>query len=151
MSGVLEQETLRQAKAFDTYYAMGDSRSYEAVARKLGVSKTSIARWAKVNNWQERIKERDKDIASKMYEKTDSDLVNTLTNYRKVITASVGEYIKNLKDNKIRIQTPYDFIKLVELDLKLIELINEDSGLSDDTNDAKTSFNYILNKVEEAS
>lgn len=139
-------ETLRQAKAFDLYYSMGNDRSYEAVAQQIGVSKNSIYNWAKTNNWQDRVKERDTVNAKRMYEQTDSDVVGTMVSYRKVITASVADYIKNLKEGKVKINSPADFIKLVELDIKLTELMsNNEKSLIEDT---KTVINFNLSKKE---
>ena len=139
-------ETLRQAKAFDLYYSMGNDRSYEAVSQQIGVSKNSIYNWAKMFKWQDRVKERDNTNAKKMYEQTDSNIVGTMVSYRKVISASVADYIKNLKEGKVKISTPSDFIKLVELDIKLTELMsNNEKSLIEDT---KTVINFNLSKKE---
>ena len=45
------------ADAFDAYFALGPDRSYEALARKFGVSKKGITLMAKRESWQQRILE----------------------------------------------------------------------------------------------
>lgn len=137
-------ETLRQAKAFDLYYSLGANRSYEAVAAQIGVSKNSIYNWAKSYNWQERIRLRDKANAKELYKKTDAEVVDNLAVYRQVITASVKDYVKNLKNGKVKINSPTDFIKLVELDIKISEIINRDNNNSEE--DTKTVINFNLTK-----
>lgn len=44
-------------EAFDAYLSLGTSRSYEEVAKRLGVSKRAIVAKAKAERWQQRITE----------------------------------------------------------------------------------------------
>ena len=136
-------ETLRQAKAFDLYYSLGANRSYESVAASIGVSKNSIYNWAKSYNWQERVRQRDEANAKELYKKTDTEVVDNLTVYRQVITASVKDYVKNLKNGKVKINSPTDFIKLVELDIKISEIIDRRDT---DEKDSTTVVTFNLNK-----
>lgn len=136
-------ETLRQAKAFDLYYSLGASRSYEAVAASIGVSKNSVYNWAKAYNWQERVRQRDEANARELYKKTDTEVVDNLAVYRKVITESVKDYVKNLKNGKVKINSPTDFIKLVELDIKISEIMNRKDT---EEKDRTTVVTFNLNK-----
>lgn len=136
-------ETLRQAKAFDLYYSLGANRSYESVAASIGVSKNSIYNWAKSYNWQERVRQRDEANAKELYKKTDTEVVDNLTVYRQVITASVKDYVKNLKNGKVKINSPTDFIKLVELDIKISEIIDRRDT---EEKDSTTVVTFNLNK-----
>lgn len=138
-------ETSKQALAFDIYYAMGKNggkRSFRAVSEhpKINKSITTINKWAQEFNWKERIAERDARNNKAMFDKTDEDIVNTLTNYRKVIKGSIGAYISDLKDGRVKINSPSDFIKLVELDLKLQEIMIENTKINDN-NDNKENDN----------
>lgn len=143
-------ETLRQAKAFDLYYAMGSDRSYEAVSQEIGVSKNSIYAWSKKFNWQDRVKERDNANVKRMYEETDNNIVSTMVSYRKVISASVADYIKNLKEGKVKINSASDFIKLVELDIKIAELMNteKNASIADNDKNNKTIISFNLTKKD---
>ena len=39
-------------EAFDHYFSLGPERSYEAVARKYGVTKRAVTKLAKRESWQ---------------------------------------------------------------------------------------------------
>lgn len=128
-------ETLRQSQAFDYYYSLGENRSYETVAEKFGVSKNSVYNWSKYNHWRERIAKRDAENAKEIFKRTDEDIVDNLVQYRKLIAGSIGSYYKQLKDGVVKITSPSDFIKLVELDVKLAEILKTDHSKNniDDT------------------
>lgn len=117
-------ETLRQAKAFDIYYAMGSGRSLDSVSKQIGVSKNSVFNWSKKFNWKERIAERDKANAQKMFDETDESIVESLINYRKIIKVSIDTYVKQLKGGVVKISNPADFIRLAELDIKISEVLD---------------------------
>lgn len=136
-------ETPRQAKAFDIYYEMGVNgghRSLRAVASEIGVSLTSVSKWAKDNKWKARIAERDAKNNASLFEATDKRVVDELVSYRKIISASIGDYIKNLKTGSVKINTPAEFIKLVELDMKLLQLQEQRDIDKDDTLELEISF-----------
>jgi len=47
-------ETKKHQRAYETYQNM-EQRSYQAVATKFSVSLTSVKKWARVFNWQDRV------------------------------------------------------------------------------------------------
>ena len=66
------KETNKARSAFEDYYQMGPGRSirkliqtYNEVATKNPPTKhhTTLAKWSKVHGWQERVKQRDQEIA----------------------------------------------------------------------------------------
>ena len=62
------------ADAFDHYFALGPGRSYQAVAEKYGVTKRSITKLAKRENWQRRLH----DVEAKARERSDERKGETL-------------------------------------------------------------------------
>lgn len=76
------QETKEHGDAFDTYYAMGEDRSFVSAASQCSVSERTIARWAKAFNWKNRIIQRDITINQRTEEKTNKAIVNTKADYR---------------------------------------------------------------------
>ena len=48
------------ADAFESYLALGPARTYEAVAERFGVCKRSVCARAKVERWQEKVAERER-------------------------------------------------------------------------------------------
>jgi len=114
------KETLRHKEAFEFYYVLGDSRSYMQVAQQFNVSKTSVAKWAKAFNWQERIEQRDIENSHRLAEKTDSIIVNEKANYRKIIKASIFKYVEALKAGGVKVNTVADLDRLIKADLLLM-------------------------------
>lgn len=118
-------ERLKEAEAFDFWYSLGENRTYETVANKFGVSVPAISQWAKKNNWKERLAVRDAENAKEIFKQTDKTIVESAREYRKVIEASIFTYVTALKAGKVKITSPADFIRLVELDLKLANIGND--------------------------
>ena len=56
-----EGETPKQFEAFVVYRDLGDERSQEKVAKKLGKSAQLMSRWSSANNWVERVAEWDNE------------------------------------------------------------------------------------------
>lgn len=136
-------ESKRKAEAYDLYFAMGEDRSYEAVAKAMGVSKNTIANWARMFNWQSRVAEREEATREKIYQEmygdTDKVIIDANVKYRRFIEKSIDKYIKSFKDGAIKITSINEFIKLVELDLKLAGLTKDDLP-----NDESTHINFII-------
>lgn len=114
------KETLRHKEAFEYYYSLGDNRSYPKVALKFTVSKTSIKKWAKNFNWQERIELRDINNGKELEKKVDKAIVNSKADYRALIKKVVKKFEQKLKDGKIRIERPEDLNVMAKLDLLLM-------------------------------
>lgn len=136
------KETPRHIEAFETYYALGDKRSYMALAQRLNVSKTSIAKWSKAHNWLMRATQRDIEIARRLERKTNTAIVNSKADYRKeirenlkLLKAVLGTALQKVKDEDGNVKTELiisvdsaknvaDIVqayeKLVKLDLVLI-------------------------------
>lgn len=114
------KENNKHIEAFEYYYSCGASRGYRDVARKFSTSLTSITNWAKAFNWQERVEQRNIEVARKLEAKSISTVVNEKANYRKIIKAQIGEYVKKIQEGKVKIESISDFEKMVKLDLLLM-------------------------------
>jgi hypothetical protein len=55
--------------AFECYYALGQARSYEALAERYGVSRRAIAKVAAKEGWKERVRELDLTARQRATEK----------------------------------------------------------------------------------
>mgnify|MGYP000845557772 CR=1 FL=1 len=114
------KETLKQKEAFELYYSLGDKRSLMSVARQCGVSERTVARWSKLFNWQERVEQRDIENARRLEEKTNETVVATKANYRKIIKAAIGRWVKRFQGGEIDVESVWDLERLVKLDLLLM-------------------------------
>jgi len=84
-------ETKRHGDAFDYYYSLGEGRSCQQVAIKLSVSRTSVQKWKKAFNWDERVIQRDLEINKRVEEKTNNAIANTKADYRALIKERLAE------------------------------------------------------------
>lgn len=119
------QETLRHQQAFEYYYMLGANRNYSRVAEHFGVSNVSITKWADAFSWKDRVKERDFLNMEEVRKKNNDDVKEEMEAYRKIIKASIATFIKDLKNNKVKIESINDFAKLVRLDMELSGVISD--------------------------
>lgn len=119
------KETLKHQQAFEYYYMLGPERSLGKVASQFNISRPTATMWSQKLNWDARIIERDNKNMQAIRDKNDEDVVNQMEAYRKIIKASVSDYIKRLKDGKVKIDTVNDFAKLVKLDMELTGYIQQ--------------------------
>lgn len=108
------KETLQHKEAFEYYYSLGENRGYREVAQKFNTSLTTLAKWGKAFNWQERVTQRDIEISKQLEKKTNTTVLNEKANYRRLIK----EAIENMDD--IKIESVKDYETLVKLDLLLM-------------------------------
>jgi hypothetical protein len=98
------KETLRHSEAFEYYYTLGQGRSLKSVASQFKVDERSVARWSRNFNWQGRIVLRDIEIAKKLQEGTDKNILNTKADYRKEIQENL-KIIRAGIQSALRIET----------------------------------------------
>lgn len=114
------KETLRHREAFEYYYSLGPTRSLPQVARQYSVSVAAVKKWSKAFNWQERVEQRDIENARRLEEKTNETIVAAKANYRKIIKAAIGRWVKRFQGGEIDVESVWDLERLVKLDLLLI-------------------------------
>lgn len=119
MGCIYMRETKRIVQMFEYYYTLGEDRKLQAVADNFNISLTSVRKYSKQFNWDGRIEERDSQVLRELRDRNNEELVDNLDLYRKVIKASVADYIKRLKDKKVKVESVKDFVKLVELEMKV--------------------------------
>ena len=147
------KETLRHQQAFEYYYMLGNERSFSKVASHFDISTVSVSKWAKELDWESRVIERDTKNMQAIREQNDLDMVKAMNSYRKVISASIADYIKRLKEGKVEINSVNDFTKLVRLDLELCGVLDtatkndNDEAVSDETNNTLANIEQGLKEL----
>lgn len=104
---------------FEYYYSLGEDRTLNAVSDYFNTSRQSISKYARIFKWRDRVYERDTKILRDIRDQNNDDIRETMQSYRKVIKASVADYISRLKNNKVHVETVRDFVKLVELEMHI--------------------------------
>jgi len=109
------------ADAFEAYVAMGEGRSYRALARRLGVSKRAITKHAHRERWSERLGA----IEAEARERSDRKLVESLEEmrerHRKTLRAMHARALTALKEYPLT--SAMEAIRAAELVIKLERLV----------------------------
>lgn len=106
---------IKHIEAFEFYYAMGSARSYEKVAQEFNKSLTTVGKWGKSENWQEEVKLRDIEQLKENRRLSLLGRRNKAKEYKKIVEASIGQYVDKLKKGKIEIKSVKDLETLIKL------------------------------------
>lgn len=146
------RETPKMEQMFEYYYMLGEDRTIAQVSDHFNVSRQTISKYSKQLNWRERVYERDTKILNELRKENNNDIKSTMDSYRKVIKASVADYINRLKSNKIKVESVRDFVKLVELEMKICgfeSLLFEDDLEAKGINLSRESKNTVDKLLDE--
>jgi len=119
--------------AVDIYIAMGPSRSYEALAKKLGVAKRSITKKASKEKWQERVAEVEKKARESSLQKTAETLGSINDRHLRLVRAVQGKAIAALKDMPLK--SGMDAIRALDITIRqerMLMGINEGTSMIDE-------------------
>jgi transposase-like protein len=108
-------ESPRQERAFEVYYGLGFGRSYEAVARQLGVSASTIKLWGRTFNWQKRVRERDLNVARTVADRTIKGETETRDRQLQIVHMAMMHVAKAVADRKVKV-TMSDLDRLIRLE-----------------------------------
>ncbi len=86
---------------FEVYLALGDGRSYQAVADKFGVSKRSVTKKAGKERWQERLAAIEKTARERAEEEYTETLQAVNRRHLKMMQALQGKALEALKNYPI--------------------------------------------------
>lgn len=93
-------ESIRHIQAFEYYYSLGETRTYNEVSKKFKVCLNSVNRWGKNFKWQKRVEERNRAITKKLTKITDKGII---------------------KEARIVLQTKIEARLLIEKYIKIID------------------------------
>lgn len=124
--GQIRKEGLRHLEAFELYVTLGSKRSYNEVGRMMGISSTSINKWARSFDWKRRVEERDSTLVGRLEKETDETVVQTKAKYHRRIRTALdrwfqahfGQPISALK--AVKKFSVSDIALLMKLDLVLM-------------------------------
>jgi hypothetical protein len=112
---LLKREGARQQRAFESYYALGFGRSYASVARELGVSVATVKLWGRSFGWQERVRERDLDVARAVADRTFKGETEGKGEQLKIVRMAMLHVAKEIAERKVRV-TIGDLDRLIRLE-----------------------------------
>ncbi len=114
-SRTLAKEQSHHEKAFEYYYALGEKRSYEKVAKEFNVSPSTVKLWGTSLRWKERLKERDLQVAREVASRTIADEVNHRERNLKIVNVAMVKLAKGIVDGTVKMNMG-DLDKLIRLE-----------------------------------
>ena len=111
----LKKETARQQRAFEEYYGLGFGRSYGAVAKELGVSLATVKLWGRCFKWQERVRERDLEVARTVADRTFQAGTESQAQQLQIVRMAMLHVAKAVAEGKVKV-TMADLDRLIRLE-----------------------------------
>ncbi|HEX5130909.1 MAG TPA: hypothetical protein VFX92_00330 [Candidatus Krumholzibacteria bacterium] len=112
---LLAKEQAHHTRAFEHYYALGEQRSYERVAAEFSVGSSTVKLWARSFGWQERLHERDLEIAREVADRTVTGEVDRRARSLQIVHMALVQLAKAIAEGDIRM-TLNDLDKLIRLE-----------------------------------
>lgn len=110
------QESFEHKMAFETYYKLGESRSFAKTAKQIGRAVRTIEDWAAKYRWTPRVRERERQAAEfLLMQKSAEEEAKTKEKHLTLIDASISQWSKNLLEGGIKLKTVEDVEKLIRL------------------------------------
>lgn len=115
-----------QKCAFEIYYALGDERSYAAVAEKLGMSTSTIKQWARKFGWRKRLNHRISWQSEQKVEPMDDARYEQIERAIRFLDAALRRMITHLAEGNLK-ASPQDLLSLHRLEEKISRLVSQRS------------------------
>lgn len=132
-STLIKKENQRHKRAFEYYYAMGQRRNLRDVAKEFDTTLTTVHNWSKSFDWKSRIELRDNEVSKMMEKKTNETIVDIKAKYHTFLKAMIAQAIEDFKKKDLKIETPLDLIRIMQMDLELMgEGDGAKSGMMDE-------------------
>lgn len=106
---------LKHLNAFEYYYSLGSARTYEQVAQKFNKSVKTVGIWGSKEKWQEEVRLRDLEAVKESRRQSLINRRSKATEYKKIVEASLDDYVKRLKKGNIEVKSVKDVDVLMRL------------------------------------
>lgn len=138
-------------KGFEIYYNLKAERSYEKVAKALGVSVATVTKWSKRYKWREQVLEKEHKEYLMRQREIDLQILQDKKTYRSILKKSVNVFVDKLNKGDVKVDTVKDLVALINCDLGIMEQLDKhtaDEFSSADNVSAETS--ETLSKIAQA-
>lgn len=110
--------------AFEYYYALGERRSYQAVAENYGVSKRAVNNLAAREQWQSQVEERDRQVRESLGQKCLESLDEMQERHLKTLKAIQGRAIEALR--AMPLSSGMEAVRALELAIRQERMVRGD-------------------------
>ena len=111
----LAKEQDHHEQAFEYYYALGESRSYEKVATEFHVALSTAKLWGRSFHWKQRIRERDMEVAREVATRTLTDEVSHRERSLQIVQMALVQLARAIVEGNVKM-TLGDLDKLIRLE-----------------------------------
>jgi hypothetical protein len=108
-------------EAFEVWVGMGPGRTYDAVARRYGVSKTALANCAKRENWMQRLAKVEREAQLRAEQRVIESIDAMNERHLKVVQVIQGKALETLKNSPI--DSAMDAVRALDLAIRHERLI----------------------------
>ena len=113
------QESQRPQKAYALFLSLGDGRTYQQVADRMGVALATVKRWAKTGRWQSKVREREAQAAREVADRFQSGRIAETERNLKIVRAALLRLAKDIAEGRVK-STLSDLPRLVQLEQDLL-------------------------------
>ena len=113
-------------EAFDRYVALGPDRSYEAIARAFGTTKRTVTRFAKQDQWAERLRAAEEKARAESERKAAETLEAMRERHLRSLKAVQGKALQALQS--IPLETASAAVKALLASLAQERLLRDDGA-----------------------
>lgn len=106
------EESPEQKQAFETYFLMGEDRSYRKLAKSMNKGITTISNWAKWFDWQERLEDRERQVDKIIENRNNKTMSEIKMEQARQIDAVMNRFWEKVTQGKIEIETWSDYERL---------------------------------------
>jgi hypothetical protein len=111
----LAKEQDHHERAFEFYYGLGESRSYEKAAAEFRVALSTAKLWGRSFHWKQRIRERDMEVAREVATRTLSVEVSQRERNVQIVQMALVQLARAIADGSVKM-TLGDLDKLIRLE-----------------------------------
>jgi hypothetical protein len=112
---MLAKEQDHHERAFEFYYSLGETRSYEKVAAEFHAALSTVKLWGRSFHWKQRIRERDMEVAREVASRTLTDEVTHRERNVQIVQMALVQLARAIVDGKVKM-TLGDLDKLIRLE-----------------------------------
>ena len=132
-------------EAFDHYFKLGPARSYDAVARRFGVTKRAVTKCARRERWQQRVVELERKTRAETERRVVESGSELIERHLKLVKFIQAKALERLKSSPI--ENTRDAVRALDIALK------HERELRGDTRDGggTTAVQIIVSPEAEAT
>lgn len=114
---LLERETNRHSTAFAYFLQLGGQRSYVRVADRFDVSETSVRKWAKSFDWEQRVLDADQKANSEQRQRAERSYTENVEDFRALKYRTIADLKERVDSGQCSVMELIHILRAVKTEL----------------------------------